>query len=96
MTVSELASAYQNHDGSQYVLDAIDSINIHMLPFFSTKASTGKKAWPLVEDTLHFFIKNGAGKKMYLDEVRTASFESLTGRTPLLVSRSSGRMGGPL
>jgi exo-beta-1,3-glucanase (GH17 family) len=41
-TVSELAYGYQENAGSQKVLDAIDSINIHMLPFFSSKASTGK------------------------------------------------------
>ena len=71
VTVSELASAYQNHKGSQAVLDAVDSINGHMLPFFATKATTGKQAWPLVEDTLNFFTKHGAGKKIYLDEVCT-------------------------
>jgi hypothetical protein len=42
VTVSELAYGYQERGGAQNVLDAIDSINIHMLPFFSSKASTGK------------------------------------------------------
>jgi exo-beta-1,3-glucanase (GH17 family) len=42
VTVSELAYGYQANGGAQNVLDAIDSINIHMLPFFSSKASTGK------------------------------------------------------
>ena len=42
VTVSELAYGYQENGGAQNVLDAIDSINIHMLPFFSSKASTGK------------------------------------------------------
>ena len=42
VTVSELAYGYQESGGAQNVLDAIDSINIHMLPFFSPKASTGK------------------------------------------------------
>ncbi len=40
VTVSELAYGYQERDGAQDVLDAIDSINIHMLPFFSQQAST--------------------------------------------------------
>jgi exo-beta-1,3-glucanase (GH17 family) len=46
VTVSELAYGYQVNGGAQNVLDAIDSINIHMLPFFSSKASTGKVSPP--------------------------------------------------
>lgn len=42
VTVSELAYGYQENEGFQSVLDAVDFINIHMLPFFSPKASTGK------------------------------------------------------
>lgn len=41
VTVSELAYGYQERGGAQDVLDAIDSINIHMLPFFDQTASTG-------------------------------------------------------
>lgn len=90
VTVSELAYGYQSNGGAQSVLDAIDSINIHMLPFFSSKASTGKvsppdliriatqphtgaNAWPQVFTDLNWFINNGRGKKMYLDEVRFVS-----------------------
>lgn len=88
VTVSELAYGYQEREGSQDVLDAIDSINVHMLPFFAQTATTGKtsvhshtqilivflgsKAWPLVQADLQYFIDNGKGKKMYLDEVSTA------------------------
>ncbi|KAH9957906.1 hypothetical protein BC827DRAFT_1261439 [Russula dissimulans] len=54
--------------GAQDVLDAIDSINIHMLPFFAESASTGDKAWPLVLRDLNWFIAHGRGKKMYFDE----------------------------
>ncbi|KAF8502307.1 glycoside hydrolase family 17 protein [Russula emetica] len=68
VTVSELAYGYQENAGAQNVLDAIDSINIHMLPFFSSEASTGENAWPQVLDDLNWFINNGKGKKMYLDE----------------------------
>lgn len=39
--VTVLHSRYQERGGAQDVLDAIDSINIHMLPFFSAEASTG-------------------------------------------------------
>jgi exo-beta-1,3-glucanase (GH17 family) len=43
VTVSEMAYGYQvrNASGSQAVLDAIDSINIHMLPFFAGDATRG-------------------------------------------------------
>ncbi|KAJ3514326.1 hypothetical protein NLJ89_g2435 [Agrocybe chaxingu] len=41
VTVSELAYGYQERGGAQDVLDEIDSINIHLLPFFSQNASTG-------------------------------------------------------
>ncbi|KAJ8462146.1 hypothetical protein ONZ45_g18041 [Pleurotus djamor] len=68
VTVSELAFGYQERGGAQDVLDAIDSINIHMLPFFSQKASTAKNAWPLVQTDLQWFIDHGKGKKMYFDE----------------------------
>ena len=44
VTVSELAYGYQERwgDGAQSVLDAVDWVNVHMLPFFSGQASTGR------------------------------------------------------
>ncbi|KAN0090829.1 glycoside hydrolase family 17 protein [Tylopilus felleus] len=68
VAVSELAYGYQERGGAQDVLDAIDVINIHMLPFFDTEATTGSAAWPLVMRDLDRFIQHGEGKKMYLDE----------------------------
>lgn len=41
VTVSEMAYGYQEHGGAQDVLDAIDFVDIHMLPFFAQDASTG-------------------------------------------------------
>lgn len=38
------ALSFQERGGAQDVLDAIDSINIHMLPFFAQTASTGECA----------------------------------------------------
>ncbi|KAN0090826.1 glycoside hydrolase family 17 protein [Tylopilus felleus] len=67
VTVSELAYGYQER-GAQDVLNAIDYINIHMLPFFSPNATTGAQAWPLVVTDMDWFIQNGNGKKMYFDE----------------------------
>ncbi|KAF8502281.1 glycoside hydrolase superfamily [Russula emetica] len=70
VTVSELAYGYQvrNASGSQAVLDALDVINAHMLPFFDGDATTGQNAWPDVLDDLDYFISHGSGKKIYLDE----------------------------
>ncbi|KAI9442198.1 hypothetical protein H4582DRAFT_2054704 [Lactarius indigo] len=50
------------------VLDAIDSINAHMLPFFAATATTSDQAWGAVQSDLNFFIQYGNGKKMYFDE----------------------------
>jgi exo-beta-1,3-glucanase (GH17 family) len=51
VTVSELAYGYQerNSSGSQAVLDAIDSINAHMLPFFAGDATRGVYLVPHVQ-----------------------------------------------
>ncbi|KAF9012436.1 glycoside hydrolase family 17 protein [Cyathus striatus] len=68
VTVSELAYGYQERGGAQELLDALDSINIHMLPFFSQEASTANNSWPLVLNDLQWFIDHGKGKKMYFDE----------------------------
>lgn len=68
VTVSELAYGYQERGGAQDVLNAIDFINIHMLPFFSALATFGAAAWPLVETDMNWFIEHGNGKKMYFDE----------------------------
>lgn len=42
VTVSEMAYGYQKSGGAQEVLDAVDFVNIHVLPFFAQDASTGK------------------------------------------------------
>ncbi|KAI0940593.1 hypothetical protein AcW1_003749 [Taiwanofungus camphoratus] len=68
VTVSELAYGYQERGGAQDVLDAIDFINVHMLPFFDQNASTADRSWPIVLENLDFFIEHGNGKKMYFDE----------------------------
>ncbi|KAJ7746268.1 glycoside hydrolase superfamily [Mycena metata] len=70
VTISEMAYGYQENEdnGAQDVLDAIDLIDAHMLPFFSTEASTANKAWPIVLTDLDWFIDNGEGKKIYFTE----------------------------
>ncbi|EIN11514.1 hypothetical protein PUNSTDRAFT_98632 [Punctularia strigosozonata HHB-11173 SS5] len=88
VTVSELAYGYQERGGAQDVLDAIDSINIHMLPFFAQTASTANNSWPLVLNDLDWFIEHGKGKKMYFDENGWPSVTSpsVQPNSPLAVS----------
>ncbi|KAH9176339.1 glycoside hydrolase superfamily [Lactarius sanguifluus] len=80
VTVSDLAYGYQRNGGAQDVLDAIDSININMLPFIAASATTGDQAWGAVQDDLNFFLKNGNGKKMYFDETGWPSDNSNDGK----------------
>ncbi|KAK0196176.1 glycoside hydrolase superfamily [Armillaria mellea] len=68
VTISELAYGYQEHGGAKDILDAIDIIDAHMLPFFSQRASTASASWPIVLTDLDWFIENGEGKKIYLTE----------------------------
>jgi exo-beta-1,3-glucanase (GH17 family) len=68
VTVSELAYGYQEHGGAQDVLNAIDSVNAHILPFFSTKATSGSDAWPLVTADLTWYQTHAKGKKIWMDE----------------------------
>lgn len=55
VTVSELAYGYQERGGGQDVLDVIDSINIHILPYFAPDAVGGEK---MSLDSLSFPISN--------------------------------------
>ncbi|EDR04017.1 uncharacterized protein LACBIDRAFT_320159 [Laccaria bicolor S238N-H82] len=68
VTISELAYGYQEQGGAQEILNAIDIIDAHMLPFFSAQASTASKSWPLVVGDLNWFVVHGNGKKIYLTE----------------------------
>ncbi|KAJ7082856.1 glycoside hydrolase superfamily [Mycena belliarum] len=70
VTISEMAYGYQEReaDGAQDILNAIDLIDAHMLPFFSTRASTASESWPIVLTDLDWFVNNGQGKKIYLSE----------------------------
>jgi len=73
VTVSDMAYGFQkwlktDKAGVMRVLTTVDSINAHTLPFFSTSASTGDKAWPIVKTDLDWFAKNAPGKKIYMDE----------------------------
>ncbi|TFK73289.1 hypothetical protein BDN72DRAFT_762040 [Pluteus cervinus] len=70
ITVSEMAYGYQEHqnDGGMAVLGAIDFIDAHILPFFSTQASTANNSWPIVTGDLNWFLNNANGKKIYFSQ----------------------------
>ncbi|KAA1472847.1 glycoside hydrolase [Dentipellis sp. KUC8613] len=68
VTVSEMAYGYQKTPGFQEVLDSMDFINVHMLPFFSQDASNASDAWPIIRRDMNWFAAHGNGKKMILDE----------------------------
>jgi exo-beta-1,3-glucanase (GH17 family) len=74
ITVSDMAYGFQERGGAPQVLDAVDFINAHTLPFFSTQASTGRAAWPLVQPDILWFVEKGKGKKIYLSEVSMFNF----------------------
>ncbi|KAG6831507.1 hypothetical protein H0H92_009775 [Tricholoma furcatifolium] len=62
VTVSDLAYSFQESGGSE-VLRAVDSINAHILPFFSTKASKD----------LEYFISQAQGKKIWFSQPSSPS-----------------------
>ncbi|KAJ4480210.1 glycoside hydrolase superfamily [Lentinula aciculospora] len=62
VTVSDLAYGYQENGGAQQVIDAIDFVDAHMLPYFSQQASIANDSWPLVLADLDW------RKKIYLSE----------------------------
>jgi len=41
VTISEMAYGFQENNNAPQIFNAIDLIDAHMLPFFSTHASTG-------------------------------------------------------
>lgn len=95
VTVSELQYGYAKNGGAQNVLDSLDFINIHMLPFFSTKATSGEDAWPLVESDLKWFTEHGKGKKMYFDENGwpSTTYEGVSANSKAAVSSVSSEQG---
>jgi exo-beta-1,3-glucanase (GH17 family) len=68
VTVSDMAYGYQSNGGAQDVLDAIDLVDAHILPFFGASSTTGAAAWSFVKTNLDFFTKNAKGKKIIFTE----------------------------
>jgi exo-beta-1,3-glucanase (GH17 family) len=65
VTVSDMAYGYQRQGGGQSVIDAVDFLDIHQLPYFAQTASTSDKAWPIIMKDHGWFAYHGNGKKMY-------------------------------
>ncbi|KAG5724319.1 hypothetical protein E4T56_gene16071 [Termitomyces sp. T112] len=68
VTVSDLAYSFKDSDGGEKVLQAVDSIAAHILPFFSSKASKAINSWPLVKADLNYFISHAHGKKIWFSQ----------------------------
>ncbi|KAH8828503.1 glycoside hydrolase superfamily [Flagelloscypha sp. PMI_526] len=70
VTVSEMAYGYQLHEsrGSFDVLDAVDLIDAHILPFFAQDASTANNSWHNVLNDLNWFLDNTDNKKIIFSQ----------------------------
>ncbi|KAF7979783.1 hypothetical protein HWV62_40820 [Athelia sp. TMB] len=72
VTVSELVYGFEetSASGRTAVLEAMDNVHVHTLPFFDTAATSGSAAMPLVQGDIKYFMNNAAskGKKIYMDE----------------------------
>ncbi|KDR78677.1 hypothetical protein GALMADRAFT_1364959 [Galerina marginata CBS 339.88] len=68
VTISEMAYGYQESVGSNDVMNAIDLVDAHMLPFFSTQASVASKSWPIVETDMNWFVSKAQNKKIYFSQ----------------------------
>lgn len=76
VTVSDMAYGYQSNGGAQDVLDAIDFVDLHMLPFFSTTATTVANSWGFVQNDLDWITSHVNGKKIILSENGWPSMQS--------------------
>jgi exo-beta-1,3-glucanase (GH17 family) len=76
VTVSEMAYGFQSNGGAQAVLDAVDFVGLHMLPFFSTRATTASASWSFVENDLEWINPKINGKKIIFTQNGWPSMES--------------------
>ena len=76
VTVSDMAYGYQSNGGAQSVLDSVDFIALHMLPFFSTTATTAASSWSFVQSNLDWINSKVKGKKVILTENGWPSMQS--------------------
>ena len=76
VTVSEMAHGYQVTGGAQSVLDAVDFIDLHMLPFFSATATTAKASWSFIQNDLKWINSKANGKKIIFSQNGWPSMQS--------------------
>ena len=76
VTVSDMAYGFQSNGGAQPVLDAVDFVDLHMLPFFSATATTASASWGFVQTDLTWINSKINGKKVILSENGWPSVES--------------------
>ncbi|ORY84748.1 glycoside hydrolase superfamily, partial [Leucosporidium creatinivorum] len=67
-TISEMPYGYQTHGGAPEVLQAIDFVEANVLPFFDGSATTGDRAWGMVNWSLDFFRQNAPGKRIVMTQ----------------------------
>ena len=65
-TVSDRVSHYQSNGGTQSVLDAIDFVDLIMLPYYDPGASVPFKSWPDIWSDLQWMASKANGKKIIL------------------------------
>ena len=68
LTVSDMAFGYKSNGGAQSVLDAIDFVDLHMLPYFTPGATTVNHSWGFIESDLDWINTHAGGKKIILSE----------------------------
>lgn len=71
VTVSDMAYSFRQlhaDDGGPEVLECLDILAAHILPFFSQAASTAFNAWPLIKEDIDYFVQQGDNRKIYFTE----------------------------
>ncbi|KAM5531861.1 hypothetical protein V8D89_014491 [Ganoderma adspersum] len=70
VTVSDMQYSFQKDGSSSLkVLDAVDVLDAHMLPFFSGDATTARASWPSIKNGIDkFWVPQANGRKIYLTE----------------------------
>ncbi|TFK71586.1 glycoside hydrolase family 17 protein [Pluteus cervinus] len=69
VTVSDMAYGFKTAgDGGVAVLQTVDNVHGHMLPFFSPDATTGDNAWPIIDPDIQWLQTTAGDKKIYLSE----------------------------
>ncbi|TBU41684.1 glycoside hydrolase superfamily [Dichomitus squalens] len=70
VTVSDMQWSFQMNGGAGLkVLDVVDVIDAHMLPFFGGDATTANAAWPSIKSSVDkFWVPQANGRKIYFTE----------------------------